>query len=143
MPVIPSLQDINLAMTRLREAGTAMNLRDVSTNSDLGYAPPEITVTQMVEVWHEGRMTNPGCESVAMQFVWDHSDWAIYEAIEVAKKGDGKVYIEQNVVQLGAMPNQGDSRVPQWTEWVDEGFSMEVWPAFDGTNKHDKEKSDG
>ena len=140
MPEIPSLQDINIALARLRAAGTAMNLKDVKTDSNFAYSPPEITVTQMVEVWHEGKMTNPACESVAMQLTWDHSDWAIYEAIEVAQQGEGKVYIEQGIVSIGTLDAQDDPSTPAWTAHADEGFSMEVWPNFDGTNKHDKDK---
>jgi hypothetical protein len=139
MPMIPSLQDINIALARLRAAGTAMNLKDVKTDSNFAYSPPVICVTQMVEVWHEGKMTNPACESVAMRFPWDHSDWAVYEAIEAARKGGGWVYIEQDIVSLGTLDGQDDPRTPDWTCHADEGFSMEVWPNFDGTDKHDKE----
>jgi hypothetical protein len=140
MPEIPSLQDINIALARLRAAGTAMNLQGVNKDKHLAYAPPVVCVTQMVEVWHEGKMTNPACESVAMQFTWDHSDWAIYEAIETARKGEGKVYIEQDILLIGTLDGKDDPRTPDWTAHADEGFSMEVWPNFDGTNKHDKGK---
>lgn len=140
MPVIPNLQDINLALARLRAAGTAANLNHMKTDSNLAYSPPVICVTQMVEVRHGGKVTNPACESVAMQLTWDHSDWALYEAIEVAQQGDGKVYIEQDIVSLGNLDGQDDHRTPDWTAHADEGFSVEVWPNFDGTNKHDKDK---
>ncbi len=141
MPLIPSLQDINIALARLRDAGTAMNLKNMKTDNNLAYSPPVICVTHLVQVRHNGRITNNACESVAMQYRWDHSDWAIYEAIEVARRGEGKVYIEQDIVSLGTLDGEDDRRVPDWTAHADEGFSMEVWPAFDGTNKHDKDRT--
>ena len=142
MPLIPSLQDINIALARLRDAGTAMNLKNMKTDNNLAYSPPVICVTHLVQVRHNGRITNNACESVAMQYRWDHSDWAIYEAIEVARKGEGRVYIEQDIVTVGQNPREATGQhIPLWSHYADEGFSMEVWPTFDGTNKYDKDRN--
>ncbi len=142
-PEIPSLNDIHLALLRLRQAGTCFNPSAVNPlREDYAYAPPVLCITQTVEVWHEGKMTNPASESVAASYIWDHSEWALYEAIEMAQRGDGKVYVEQDVVQLGADPRESTHLIPLWTRHADEGFSIEVWPCFTGEDKHSEKRNE-
>jgi len=132
-----------VALAQLRSAGTCFNPSMVDPKGrDYTYTPPYICVTHMAEVWHEGKMTNPACESVSMQFPWDHTEWSLYEAVEAARKGGGKVYVQQDVIELGCLPEESDSRVPDWTRWADEGFAVEVWPNFTGKDKYAKSEGE-
>ena len=146
-PELPSLNDIHLALKRERDKNTCFNPGMVDPESvDIAYAPPYVCITHMQEVWHEGKMTNPGDECVAMMFLWDRTVWSLSEAAEIAQKGDGKVYVQQDVVHLGALLENPSrprtSLVPDWTSHADEGFAIEVWPNFTGKDKYTKENSD-
>ena len=143
--MIPSIQDIHIALARLRSRGVCFNpsMCNVLGDDTLAYAPPNLTVTHTVAVVHRGKVTNPSSESVVMQLPWDRTDWSIYEAIEAARKGNGKVYIEQDVIELGGGdPRKKDPRVPEWTRWVDQGFSVEVWPDFVGDCKYEIQRKE-
>ncbi|MAH47430.1 hypothetical protein CMI37_16520 [Candidatus Pacearchaeota archaeon] len=135
-PEIPSLNDINIALVRLRREGACLNPKSVNPLSeDRAYAPPRVCVTHQARVCRADGSFGSWHEAVAMEFPWDHTEWSIYEAIEVARRGEGRVYIEQDVVELGWGPEK-DPRVPDWTRWVDQGFSVEVWPEFTGKDKN-------
>ena len=139
MTDLPSVETICRALAAEREKGTLTNPHIFSMDNgvqSLAYSPPGITVTVMMEVWHEGRMTNSSDECVAMKYPWDHTLWSLQEAVEAARKGGGKVYIEQDVVYTGTLEGKEDQGTPEWTKWVDEGFEFEIWPNWTGRHKY-------
>jgi len=124
----PEVEVICTAMARERAKGTRMNPHHKMEDDGLFYASPKVMVTFVAEVWHDGEMTNPADECVLMEYAWDHTPWSLLEAVAEAKRGGGKVYVEQDVA---APANTGLDMV-----WVDEGFSFEVWPKWTGQNRH-------
>ena len=70
--------------------------------SDIKYfGPAYIRVTHMVEVWSKGECVNTGDEAVLTTLRWDHTEWSLQEAVDMAKRGEGKVYVGQEVYDVG------------------------------------------
>lgn len=118
--MIPSFEVICLRMQKERE-------------TDIRYfGPAYIKVTHMVEVWSKGVCVNKGDEAVLTTLRWDHTDWSLLEAMDMAKRGEGKVYVGQDVYEVGDSEEEGNPLDPPGMFWVDEGFELEVWPIWTG-----------
>jgi len=116
---LPDVETICGFLAHYRKLGTAVNIKGVRKTSDLIYGPPVILVT------HEDNMVY--C------CVWDHTRWSLEEAVEVAKKGErGAVLIEQNVYMGGCLEETKRPTDPDWAQWIDEGFTLQIWPDFTG-----------
>ena len=100
----------------------------------LVYGPAFVLVTHRVEVWTEGRCVNPGDESVLTTFWWDHTHWSLEEAIDMAKRGEGKVYVGQYLYtdEDFTLSDSHNASDPEGLRWVDEGIKIEVWPNWTG-----------
>lgn len=77
--------------------------------ADEFYGPPKLVIVD-------------DCFDCAHERPWDHTPYALEEAAEVAKRLGGLVFIEQDIL-MPAWPDQDKG-------WLDEGFSIEVWPRF-------------
>jgi len=104
----PHIEAVCALMGRLRAADTRLNPQ-IGMPSDAFYGPPKLVVVdEGFDVSHE----RP----------WDHTAYALEEAAEIAQRLGGVVLVEQDIY------------VPTWpnpeTGWIDEGFSIEVWPRF-------------
>jgi hypothetical protein len=103
----PHIEAIVAEMRRLRATRRKRNNTDLWSDEFYG-SPKLVIVDEGFDVAHE----RP----------WDHSVYALEEAAEIGKSFGGLVFVEQDIC-LPAWPNQADG-------WIDEGFSIEVWPRF-------------
>lgn len=104
----PHIEAIVAEMRRLRLSHRKANPH-FAEGPDEFYGPPKLLIVdEDFDVAHER--------------VWDHTPYALEEAAEIAKRLGGCLFIEQDIC-VPAWPNQEEG-------WVDEGFSIEVWPRY-------------
>ena len=120
----PSVEDICQRMQKERE-----------TESDIRFfGPAYIKVTHMVEIWHNGKVVDKVYDEVVLTVLrWDHTGWSIQEAVDMAKRGEGKVYVGQDVYDCGETEEEdSDPLDPPGMFWINEGYELEVWPTWTG-----------
>lgn len=119
--MIPCVEVICLRMQKERESEVDIKF----------FGPAYIKVTHMVEVWSQGKCVNKGDEAVLTTLRWDHTDWSLLEAADMSKRGEGKVYVGQEVYDVGEDEDE-QPLDPPGMFWVGEGFELEVWPNWTG-----------
>lgn len=104
----PHIEAICSLMARLRAAEKRTNPQ-FEMQPDAFYGAPKLCVVdENFDIIHE----RP----------WDHTPYALEEAAEIAQGFGGLLLVEQDLY-APTFPNPEDG-------WLDEGFSIEVWPRF-------------
>ena len=136
---LPTVEEICLALEAERATGAVTNPHIFdATEREFVYSPPRVSVTRMEEVWHQGEITNPGSECVSVGYWWDHTIWSLREAVEQAKQGGGRVYLEVNLLRAGVFPGILREDEPQYTEYAEDGIKLEIWPVFAFIDHNDR-----
>jgi len=135
-------KEVCRSLQQSKEKGEVLNPHMINMERDihLFYGPAFLCVTHMVAVTHEGRITNPACESVLYEVQWDHTHHSLVEAADAARRGGGRVYVSCHVLGPGDLRKGSQGVEPRGTTFVDEGPSFEVWPTWTGENQNRRER---
>jgi hypothetical protein len=125
---IPSAQRVADAMLVARQQN---EVRDPAFEMGEGmfYGPARLMITHTLPALdNQGKVIEEKSESILLQLTWDHSDAALAEAADAARRRGGRVFVGQDVYGWSSSP-MGRA------EPTAEGFSFEVWPAWTGVVK--------